>query len=68
MTNDALDKIRIEEATRNAILKHTRYEWLKNSSDLSDREMTRVITEPEHYDNNIIEKNRYIMSMRKAVF
>ena len=27
-----------------------------------------AITEPEHYDNNIIEKNRYIKSMRKAVF
>ena len=68
MTNDTLDKIRIEEATRNAILKHTRYEWLKNSSDLSDREMTRVITELEHHDVNIISMNRYIMSMRKAVF
>jgi hypothetical protein len=30
--------------------------------------LTRAITEPEHYDNNIIEKNRYIKSMRKAVF
>ena len=32
------------------------------------RKLTRAITEPEHYDNNIIEKNRYIKSMRKAVF
>ena len=29
--------------------------------------MTCTITELEHYDNNITEKNRYIKSMRKAV-
>ena len=31
--------------------------------------MTRAITELEHHDNsNIIEKNRYIKSMRKVIF
>ena len=30
--------------------------------------VTCTITELEHYDNNIISRNRYIKSMRKAVF
>jgi hypothetical protein len=30
--------------------------------------VTCTITELEHYDNNIIEKNIYINRMRKAVF
>ena len=30
--------------------------------------MIRAITELEHHDNNIIEKNRYIKSMRKVIF
>ena len=30
--------------------------------------VTCTITELEHHDHNIIEKNRYIKSMRKAVF
>ena len=30
-------------------------------------ELTRAITELEHHDVNIISKNRYIKSMRKAV-
>ena len=32
------------------------------------RILTCIITELEYYDNNIIKKNRYIKSMRKAVF
>ena len=32
------------------------------------RILTCIITELEYYDNNIIEKNRYIKSMRKVVF
>ena len=32
------------------------------------RSLTRTITELEHHDDNIIEKNRYIKSMRKVVF
>ena len=36
--------------------------------DFHNTLLTRAITELEHHDNNIIEKNRYIMSMRKVVF
>ena len=39
MMNDVLDKIRRKEARENEILKHTRYDWLKNYSDLSEKEM-----------------------------
>ncbi|MGP6239933.1 ISL3 family transposase [Cuniculiplasma sp. SKW4] len=38
MMNDTLDRIRRKEARENDILKHTRYQWLKNYSDLSERE------------------------------
>ena len=37
MMNDTLDRIRRKEARVNEILKHTRYDWLKNSSDLSGK-------------------------------
>ena len=42
MMNDTLDKIRRKEARVNEILKHTRYDWLKNSDDLPDRERDRL--------------------------
>ncbi|OWP56350.1 MAG: hypothetical protein B2I17_06455 [Thermoplasmatales archaeon B_DKE] len=38
MMNDTLDRIRRKEAKINEILKHTIYDWLKNTSDLTDRE------------------------------
>ena len=38
MMNDTLDRIRRKEARDNDILKHTRYDWLKNYSDLSEKE------------------------------
>ena len=38
MMNDTLDRIRRKEARNNEILKHTRYGWLKNSPDLSEKE------------------------------
>ncbi len=44
MMNDALDRIRRKEARENEILKHTRYDWLKNSDDLSDRERDRLMS------------------------
>ena len=40
--NDTLDKIRRKEAKENEILKQTRYDWLKNSDDLPDRERDRL--------------------------
>ena len=42
--NDALDRIRRKEARGNSILKHTRYDWLKNYSDLSDKERDRLMS------------------------
>ena len=44
MMNDVLDKIRRKEARENEILKHTRYDWLKNSSDLSEKERDRIMS------------------------
>ena len=44
MMNDALDRIRRKEARENSILKHTRYDLLKNYSDLSDKERDRLIS------------------------
>ena len=42
MMNDALDKIRRKEARENEILKHTRYDWLNNFHDLSEKERDRL--------------------------
>ena len=42
MMNDTLDRIRRKEAKANEILKHTRYDWLKNSDDLSDKGRDRL--------------------------
>ena len=44
MMNDTLDRIRRKEARVNEILKHTRYDWLKNSDDLSDKERDRLMS------------------------
>jgi transposase len=44
MMNETLDRIRRKEARENEILKHTRYDWLKNSSDLSKKERDRLMS------------------------
>ena len=44
MMNDVLDKIRRKEARENEIIKHIRYDWLKNSSDLSEKERDRLMS------------------------
>jgi transposase len=44
MMNDNLDRIRRKEARNNEILKHTRYDWLKNSDDLSEKERDRLMS------------------------
>ena len=44
MMNDTLDRIRRKEARENEILKHTRYDWLKNYSDLSEKERGRLMS------------------------
>lgn len=44
MMNDTLDKIRRKEARENEILKHTRYDWLKNSDDLSEKERDHLMS------------------------
>ena len=44
MMNDALEKIRRKEARVNEILKHTRYDWLKKSSDLTEKERDRLMS------------------------
>jgi transposase len=44
MMNDTLDRIRRKEARNNEILKHTRYDWLKNSDDLSEKERDRLMS------------------------
>ncbi len=44
MMNDTLDRIRRKEARANGILKHTRYDWLKNSDDLTERERDRLMS------------------------
>ncbi|MGP6240348.1 transposase, partial [Cuniculiplasma sp. SKW4] len=44
MMNDTLDRIRRKEARDNDILKHTRYQWLKNYSDLSEKERDRLMS------------------------
>ena len=44
MMNDTLDRIRRKESRENDILKHTRYQWLKNYSDLSEKERDRLIS------------------------
>jgi transposase len=43
MMNDALDKIRRREAMNNEILKHTRYDWFKNFSNLV-KERDRILS------------------------
>ena len=42
--NDILDRIRRKEAKSNEILKHTRYDWLKNFDDLAERERDRLMS------------------------
>ena len=37
MMNDVLDKIRRKDAREDEILKHTKYDWLKNFPDLSEK-------------------------------
>jgi transposase len=44
MINDTLAGIRRKEARENEILKPTRYHWLKNYSDLSEKERERVMS------------------------
>ena len=44
MMNDTLDKIRRKEARINEILKHTRYDCLKNSDDLTEKERDRLMS------------------------
>lgn len=44
MINEILDRIRRKEAFVNEILKHTRYDWPKNSDDLPDRESDRLMS------------------------
>ncbi len=44
MMNETLDKIRRKEARENEILKHTRFHWLKNYSDLSQKERDRLMS------------------------
>ncbi|QRF74545.1 Transposase [Thermoplasmatales archaeon] len=44
MMNDALDRIRRKESRENEILKHTRYDWLKNFSDLLQKERDRLMS------------------------
>ncbi len=44
MMNNTLDKFRRKEAKENEILKHTRYDWLKNSHDLPEKERNRLIS------------------------
>ena len=44
MINDTLDRIRRKEAKSNDILKHTGYDWPKNSSDLSEKERDRLMS------------------------
>ena len=42
--NGTLDRIMRKEARVNEILKRTRYDWLKNSDGLSDRERDRLMS------------------------
>jgi len=44
MMNDTLDRIRRKEAQENEILKHTRYDWLKNFHDLPEKERDRPMS------------------------
>ena len=44
MMNYTLDRIRRKGARVNEILKHTGYNWLKNSDDLSDKERDRLMS------------------------
>lgn len=42
--NEAVDKVRIEEAKSNAILKNTKYIWLKNDENLTEKQKERKLT------------------------
>lgn len=42
MMNDTVDRIRRKEEKDNEILRNTRYDWIKNSSELTNREMERM--------------------------
>ena len=42
--NEAVDKVRREEAKSNAVLKHTKYIWLKNDENLTDAQKERKLT------------------------
>jgi transposase len=44
MMDDTLDRIRRKEARENEILKHTRYDWLKNFHDLPEKERDRLMS------------------------
>lgn len=44
MMNDTLDRIRRKESRENEIIKHARQDWLKNSSDLPDKERDRLMS------------------------
>ena len=40
--NEAVDKVRKEEAKTNAVLKKTKYIWLKNASNLTERQRSKM--------------------------
>ena len=44
MMNDILERIRRKESRINAILKPTGYKWLKNYSDLNEKERDRLLS------------------------
>ncbi len=44
MMSDTIDRIRRKESRINAILKHTGYKWLKNYSDLNEKERDRLLS------------------------
>ena len=44
MMNDILERIRRKESRIKAILKHTGYKWLKNYSDLNEKEGDRLLS------------------------
>lgn len=65
MMKDALDRIRRREARINAILKNTRYDWLKNYNDLMEKERDRLLSikkldvQTAHLYPFYIEKHRF---------
>ncbi len=44
MMNDVLDRLRRKESKDNEVLKHTRYDWLKNFPDLAEKERDRLLS------------------------